>query len=816
MEGRSSLVLLLLLVTAAVAGVAIICSEGAEGSTYGVALTFKDASNTRVAQGLNPITFNYSVKHTGDYLTEEVIIELQNEPLYWQNYLNAITKAGRRDSSGSLEILLQRNEVSNLTLTITPPKDQLNQTYWMTLNVYPKKEPTPNNRSHSIGIIIPQLAGFEVKIWNEPPEGYFAAIPPSQITLRFAIFNTGNGIDRFLVQYESSRNDAGWVLKPVSGIDEFGFTPTMNADLDKKHPFFIDFQIPIPAEEMADVSCQVVVNATSMFNRSKQVPPAFTTVKALHYYDFQVYISGNDQEEGTPGEQVEFQLVIWNKGNGWDEFTIMPVWDEQLNPGFTAFTSPRTINVTSNAKGEVSLIVNVPETAPKKIYFFIAEVSSSCMELAVVTKSFSVEVGQFYGIALSSPCSEAATNPGGILDFEVDVLNRGNGLDSMVLSLLEVPDGWLTYVQPPEVSLLQGERAKVSLRVITPSRWESAPLGTTELTFVATSARSDARATLLLRITVNQVYRIEWMNGDKPITDASQPVATKGVLGPGPYINPFGEGHTEIEVRLRNYGNGDDNVTFWVSVPITRVNATVVPSSCRLPWNGTIVVTVRIEVPESVDPNLYVLTVSAASSNTTMAPRVVPLEFTVVNINAQVPSTPTCTGSPGVQPSAAGFYTHEGALLSFTLPITNDGTAPLPACMVRCYDNYLEGGRAIRWNFLNLTVPPIVVGDTYVLGGRAANGTSTPISWRAREPGSHTLEFIVLCDHQSDTSDDTSRVNVTVDWNPPTVVGEPDDRWLLPIMLVAMAALIVILRLGLDRRHRSPAHATERRVHRHP
>jgi uncharacterized membrane protein len=810
MEGCSRIVLFLILAVAAVAGVAVIFSEEAEGSTYDVELNFKDTSHIRIAQGLNPIPFNYTVKHTGDYMTEEIVIELQNEPPYWQHYLSASTKAGARSSVGFLEILLQRNEVSNVTLIITPPPNQLNQTYWMMLNVYPKKEPTPNNRSHNIGVIIPQAAGFEIKIWNEPPEGYFAAIPPSQITLRFAIFNTGNGLDRFLVQYESSRNHAGWVLTPVSGLDIFGFTTNLIADPGKKYPYFIDFQIPIPADEMADVGCQVVVNATSMFNQSKQVPPAFTTIKALQYYDFQVYINGLDRKEGTPGEQVEFQLRIWNKGNGRDEFTIVPVWDEQLNPGFIASANPRTIDIASNATALVSIIVNVPETAPKKVCFISIEVSSSSNELAIVTKSVEVTVGQSYRIGLSSPQTQLTTLPGGVLDFEVDMLNEGNGLDSIALSLLDVPSGWVQYVQPLETSLLQGERMRVTVRLIVPSSYESAPPGSYSFTFCAASMRGDARATLLLTVTIDEVHRIEWMDEDRPITDPGQPVAIKGVLGPGPSINPFDGGHVEIALQLRNYGNCDDEVTIWVTASVARVNGTVEPSSVHIPSNESITVTVRIEVPTSVSPDTYMLTVNAESSDKALAPRVVPLEFTVIDVNARMPPAPSCTNPSEGPPSITGLYAREGSPLTFNLAVANAGTASLPACIVRCYDVYLEGGRSLRWNFLNLTVPPIAVGGTYVLSTTASNGTSMPVTWSARKPGPHTLEFIVLCDYQSDTTDDTSRVNVTVDWNTPTVVGGSHVRLSLPIVLVAMVVLILVLGTGLEGRRRSRAQGGER------
>ena len=791
MERNVRLAVLVLLAACALTAIAIASSERADALTYDVKLAFKDDTNVRTAQGLNPISFNYTVKHTGEYLSEEVIIELQNEPLYWQHYLSASTKAGVRSSTNFLEILMQRNEVSNVSLTITPPQNQLNQTFWMTLNVYPKKDAAVN-RSHNIGIIIPQAAGFEIKIWNEPPEGYFAAIPPSQITLRFAMFNTGNGLDRFLVQYESSRNDAGWVLRPVSGIDEFGFTPNMSADPEKKHPLFIDFKIPIPAEEKADMSCQVVINATSMYNQTKQMPPAFTSIKALQYFDFQVYISGEDNKKGTPGEQVEFKLRIWNRGNGWDEFTIVPVWDEELNPGFIASANPRSINVGANDTLEVSYIVKVPETAPKKIYFFSSEVSSSSKELAIVTKSFEVEVGQFYKIVLASPQRRMSTIPGGILDYEVDVRNAGNGLDSMTIVIHGAPSGWLTYVQPPEVSLLQNEQSKVSIRVIVPSRFEEAPIGSYNLTIRADSSRSDAEAIYDLQLDITQFFRVEWMYQDQPITDPLAPIAQPGIIKPRRNFNPYERNYVDITLEIKNFGNGDDNIQVWGKGVNPQVLVNASPVQTMLLRDQTKLIKVHIEVPRELPPGVYSLFVNATSQDKVTPTRVVPLDFEIFNYDAKVPSIPTYIDPKTGDSVRAEISVDEGTNLTFKLRVDNSGTKPMPAVLVRVYDVYLLSGQVVTWNFFNITTPPIAVGDKYVVGERPFSAANPPLYWWANVTGQHTMQFKIFYDFQAVTTNDVASVNITV-----KEIVEPIDlfhrqSFILGVVLAVVVAVAIV------------------------
>jgi uncharacterized membrane protein len=791
MERNVRLAVIVLLATLAVAAVAIVGAQRAAAGDYDIKLTFRDETNVRVAQGLNPISFNYTIKSMGTYMSTEVMIELQNEPLYWQHYLSASTKAGVRTSTNVLEILMQKGETSNVSLTITPPQNQLNQTFWMTFNAYPKKAVT-DNRSHNIGIIIPQAAGFEIRIWNEPTEGYFAAIPPSQITLRFAMFNTGNGLDRFLIQYESSRNDAGWVLRPVSGIDIYGFTPNMSADPEKKHPLFIDFQIPIPAEEKADMSCQVVVNATSMYNQTKQMPPAFTSIKALQYYDFQVYINGFDRKVGTPGEQVEFQLRIWNRGNGWDTFTIVPVWDEQLNPGFIASANPRTINIASNDTQQVSYIVKVPETAPKKIYFFSTEVSSSSKELAIVTKSFEVEVGQFYKIVLSSPDANMSTIPGGILDYEVDVRNAGNGLDSMTISLMGVPAGWLTYIQPPEVSLLQNEQAKVSIRVIVPSRFEEAPIGSYKITLKADSSRSDAEAVFDLQLDITQFFRVEWMYQDQPITDPLAPIAQPGIIKPRRSFNPFERNYVDITLEIKNFGNGDDNIEVWGKGVNPQVLVNASPVQTLLLRDQTKLIKVHIEVPRDLPPGVYSLFVNATSQDKITPTRVVPLDFEIYNYDAKVPSIPTYIDPVTGDSVRAEISVQEGTNLTFKLRVDNAGTKPMQAVLVRVYDTYMENGQIVTWNFFNLTTPPIAVGDKYVVGERPFTVTNPPLYWWANVTGPHTMQFKLFYDFQAVSTNDVASVNITVKEITKSIDIFHQTSFIMAIVLAVVVAVAIV------------------------
>ncbi len=799
MNKAYKLSVLVLAIAFVVVGIAVVSSDDAEAAQYDLRLQWKEDTYVKVAKGRNPIQFNMSVTHTGDALSQETYIEMIDLPADWQNIV--YTAATQYDTytdtynpSGiDMEILMTRGETAPVSVTITPPFNQLNRTYWFTLNVYPRKD-AGQNQSVTFGIVIPQKAGFEIALYNPPPGGEFKAIPPSTVTIRFALWNTGNGVDEFLIRGESSRSDAGWKMEYVSGVDEWGFTPNLMPDPSKRSPHFIDIKVPIPAGERAGVTAQVTVNATSMFNASRQMPPAFASITSLQYFNFQVYINGPDKKEGIPGNEVEFQLKINNSGNGWDTFEIKPIWDLELNPDFIASANPRTIDIDTLTTETIQYIVKVPTSAPKKTYFFTAEIRSSSPELAPVTKSFAVEVGQFYAIEMFSvEPNRRQTIPGGNLEFEVTVHNTGNGLDSIVINdIIGAPQGWLTYTQPPEVTLLQDQEATVKIIVIVPSQFEEAPIGEYNLTVPASSSRSDAYAEFYLEIEITQFYRIEWLYQGEDITNPDRPVAQPGSVRPRRSFNPYEKNNIDITLEAKNYGNGGDNITMGGYSPDPRIKVSVTPPSTLLLRDQVKFIKISIEVPEDLPPGVYSLFVNGSSEDPTFTMRQVPLDFEVENFDALVPPIPTFIDDTG-DVVRAEISVDQKANLSFKLKVENNGTRPLSSVTVRVFDNYVDAnGEQIRWNFFNFTTPPIAVGDRFIVGERPFTETNPPLYWWANKTGNHILEFKIFFNHQAQTTNDVSYINVTVEAEKVDDGNVVDTALTGIIIAIAVAAIIVV------------------------
>ena len=88
MKTRSILFLILAVLLLTVF-VAVLSTERAEAKQYDVKLTYLEEVPVKMAKGLNPISFNYTVEQVGDANIMQTVIEIRNKPEGWQHYLTA-------------------------------------------------------------------------------------------------------------------------------------------------------------------------------------------------------------------------------------------------------------------------------------------------------------------------------------------------------------------------------------------------------------------------------------------------------------------------------------------------------------------------------------------------------------------------------------------------------------------------------------------------------------------------------------------------------------------------------------------------------
>ena len=184
---------------------------------------------------------------------------------------------------------------------------------------------------------------------------------------------------------------------------------------------------------------------------------------------------------------------------------------------------------------------------------------------------------------------------------------------------------------------------------------------------------------------------------------------------------------------------------------------------------------------------------NATSEGPEAVARVLPIDVRVDNIDVMVPPIPTFIDPTGI--ARIDLEMEFGLERVFKLKIENTGTYPVNNVLVRVFDNYMEDGEWVQWNFFNFTTPPIAVGDRFIVGERPYSESNPPLTWWANRSGEHMLEFRVYLPYQSDTTNDVAKLNIAVRGEPPPVENNGDRKigWEYPALLLAGVIMSVVV-----------------------
>jgi hypothetical protein len=257
------------------------------------------------------------------------------------------------------------------------------------------------------------------------------------------------------------------------------------------------------------------------------------------------------------------------------------------------------------------------------------------------------------------------------------------------------------------------------------------------------------------------------------VTSPQEPVAPPEATLPRRSFNPYERNSIDITLVLKNYGSGGDNITTEEYHSNGQISVTVSPSSTYMEKDEIKFINVAIEVPVDLDPGVYTLLINASSEDPEFVTRTVTLEFEIENYDVKIPPIPTIVDPKLGDVVLSDYSVLQGSNISFKLEIENNGSRPLVSVYLRGFDNYTRDGIPSSWDFINISTPPIVVGDRLIVGKPPFNDDNPPLYWRANEPGDHTLEFWVYYGDQSNSGNDISRINITVTVPPEIVRIEP-------------------------------------------
>ena len=606
----------------------LVLADPVDAEQYGVDLGFGVPVDEKVYDPPASVVFNLTIEHTGDALTEEVAVEILSEPGGWTHVLMVLATSGSSSSADGLIFELEQGEVACLNLTIVPTSDMVNGTYWLTVRAYVTAQITTAD-AVAVGVTIVQEVDFDIMVENEPPGG-FKALPSSTVTIQFAIYNLGNGDDRFHVSVGSSLSSAGWIPVIESGVDGLGWTPALPSDPGRDTPHIVVVKVPVSEMEIAGTICTVTANATSEADPSLEQAPASAVIKVLQYYAFSVHIIGPAQKVGTVGGTVEFQFLVLNEGNGVDNFRIFAAWNEDDAPGWSARPDPPGVLINPWTNSTIDYIVKLPDDASLGTYTFHAEIWSADPELTSTSRTFRVSVAEHYGMAVWTARAERTVDPGESVHFTVKVRNLGNAIDSYNLSWGWRDGNWITYLRPESLTLFPDESGDVNVTFLVPDDLGNDPLPTYTFDLRVESVGGDAVELLSLSVHMRSFGRVEWTSEGGTVTSPDEPVAAPGTLRQKPVIDVYNGTTAALSVILRSTGIIDDNVTLWAMSHDARITVTVLPEWRVVHAGETLEVFVQISVPDHMAPGEHRVWVNATSSDRREVMRAVPVEFDVI------------------------------------------------------------------------------------------------------------------------------------------------------------------------------------------
>lgn len=756
-------------------------SSSAEGEEIVVRWDAED--RVQVAVALEPTPFNMSLEYIGPRTRVEVEFLPTDLPHSWIVFFWSESEL---EMGIGFPIIYERGRTYNATMTVVAPARTLNDTYWLTFTVRVQDDHDVS-RQERVGVIIEQYADYVLEVWNAPPWTELRAHPGDEVNVAIALYNLGNGDDRFRILTSSSQPSPGWNVEVVNGLDERGRTPFIMSDMERQDPFLFDVRVSIPPDSFAGDGIRISFDAISLFDPYLAKDPLHVDVSALQVYKFRAMAKGLTKMTGRPGDQVTFQLQVENLGNGVDTITIEPMVNRTSCPGFVAVADPGMVSLLPGERSVISYDVKVPSMPSPKEYYLLAQVRSSSPDLPHTLLSFTVVVERFHGVSVTCDAASCSTRPGGLVLFYPVVTNMGNGPDAFSASVGGVPADWTCYVSPETFSTDQDGEVRLQLAVIVPDTMDKAVVGPLYLTLDVRSTRGDANDSLPLEVEVLRVHRVRWEVD--PYHDL------------GRSVNPYATGHVDYTLVLMNTGNCLSRVACTGRSDHPGLGLEIVPSGFAVEFGDQRPVRVRVHLSRDLPPSerSFVITAICIDDPHGFETEVL-TRLRIDLVDVSVPPVPVLVGAPGGgEPS---MLLGHGTNLAFQLPVFNNGTVPLENVVVRAYDMHERDGVEVQRNFLNVTIPRLGVGERLTLGGGPSSDDDPPLYWFARGPGTHRLEFRVYVDHQSDVTNDVASLTVQVE--APVMSPDTDEAGWSPLVvgtaLAALALAAVTALLSLRRR----------------
>jgi uncharacterized membrane protein len=689
---------------------------------------------------------------------------------------------------------------TNVTLQLTPSEDSENKDHNFTVTATTHRMGVPViTRKVPVCVHVPPKPRFELGNLTN----VLQSAADADIQVSFWLKNVGNTQDWYFCNVSVPRDD--WTWSFAQGIN---IGPNITNLLNINQNITIRVSVHVPANALAKENSTVSLNCTSIkASPPIYVYPPYTRIEVTQYFYIFARIVGDSSLSGIPGDQLRFNFLVQNQGNGPDHGLARIVAPSNLS--WDALCSPCDFDLSPlNESGDSSpaqFLVTIPLGTVIFTYDFQINVTSGVNFTTPITQlRFHVQVKQVY-VPIVSPVPVEYGAPAQEILFSFTIKNGGNGLDSLLIDVINISD-WRVFLSPPigEKLLQVGEEAAFQATVIVPKDLTKAQVGSySQLIRISSKYASlDIGQNIFVETNLTVIIRPR-------VSCSIDPTETDKELNPFTFSNDVATAN--FILALENTGNGGDAVSVSATAP-EGFNVTLSPQHLQLSILETKAVLVSIVAPPGLAVGQYSIVVTARSDVVANATCTSEYRLDIFHLDAALSPT---VQSKAVNPEDPGAEVSsittdqltqvEGYLVTFHLTVQNQGQRAIAAGSLHfvvydtfdCQDrvpigatNETCGHRAI-YNWTNPNNIITGVGGTipvdYQYFAPEYLCFDVDVCHRKDPPppsNGHHLDFVLTLANEGTVTNNNA--SVTVDVLPKEVIVHPPPPAPFPIAIVAV------------------------------
>ena len=464
-----------------------------------------------------------------------------------------------------LKFTLGPGQLFRVNINVTPPDDQEVGDYKVVLQAESQNDPDKVTEQIVTTTHVNPKRDVALEVTEDRKE-VTPKLSGTRATVTYSVKVTNKGTDRdtFKIDWIDAESDhPSWITLSTSTISSL--------DADSDATVTVTIEIPNNYDSSGPDGFKTVIYVYSPGESSGTADDIGTNVTLYTVietaYGIELAASKKRKETGdlesssSLKRTVTFPFKVTNTGTG-DDIVKLEIDDKPRGWDDISLDN-ETRTMLKGASQTFTLTVNIDRDEPVGDYDIkiklISRGEDSLYDEAedvVETITFTVDITAIHELKFTALQTTKEGKPGESLTYTLTVKNKGNGDDSISVTLPDELIKWGTRtVSPSSISLPAGESADVTVTVKLDSDYSKALEGTYNTNITATAGEGDEEyeTFVMLTTTISQKYALE--------------IESQEWSASGEIANPENPSPEEVDYSftVKNKGNGPDQFKFTLT-----------------------------------------------------------------------------------------------------------------------------------------------------------------------------------------------------------------------------------------------------------